>query len=169
MCAHGIGATSAEESRARGGRRRGGAVSNLAGPAAERATCARCEAVLARDHAGEALCSPCAAAAPIERLRILEPEELAFAVGGVLLLYRGLRPGVRVPVRQVLARLRISAEPWEIHKSVEKWRSRGMVIDARERRRGYRAVDLLVPFVRPFHRSCSPDPRQTSFRVQNEP
>ena len=40
-----------------------------------------------------ALCSPCASAAPVERVRILEPEELAFAVGGILLLYRGLYPG----------------------------------------------------------------------------
>ena len=94
---------------------------------------------------------------------MLEPEELAFAVGGILLLYRGLRPGLRVPVRQVLLQLHVAAEPWEIHQSVEKWRSRGLVIDARERRRGYRAVDLLVPIVRPFHRRCPSDPNQTSF------
>jgi hypothetical protein len=118
---------------------------------------------------GKALCSPCAAAARVERLRILEPEELAFAVGGILLLYRGLRPGRRVPVRQVLTHLRISAEPWEIHQSVEKWRSRGVVIDARERQLGYRAVDVLVPFVRPFRRSSSSDPDQTSFCFQHEP
>lgn len=137
-------------------------MSGPAGAAAERATCARCGAILAHDHAGETLCSPCAAAAPIERLRILEPEELAFAVGGILLLCRGLRPDSRVPVRQVLLRLHVSAEPWEIHHSVEKWRSRGLVIDARECRRGYRVVDLLVPFVRPFHRRCPSNPDQMS-------
>ena len=138
-------------------------MSGPAGAVAERVTCARCGAVLARDHTGDALCSPCAAAAPVERLRILEPEELAFAVGGILLLYRGLRPGKRVPVRQVLVQLRISAEPWEIHQSVQKWRSRGLVVDARARQRGYLVVDVLVPFVRPFHRRCSSDPDQTSF------
>jgi hypothetical protein len=131
----------------------------------DRGVCARCGAILARDHAGEALCSPCAATAPVERLRILEPEELAFAVGGILLLYRGLQPGKRVPVRQVLAQLRVSAEPWEIHQSVEKWRARGLVIDARARRCGYRVVDVLVPFVRPFHRRCSSDPDQTSLAL----
>ena len=138
-------------------------MSDLADSAPGRAICTRCGAVLARDHVGDALCSPCAAAAPVERLRILEPEELAFAVGGILLLHRGLRPGKRVPVRQVLVQLRISAEPWEIHQSVQKWRSRGLVVDARARQRGYLVVDVLVPFVRPFHRRCSSDPDQTSF------
>ena len=119
----------------------------------DRGVCARCGAILARDHAGEALCSPCAAAAYVEPLRVLEPEDLAFAVGGILLLYRGLHRGRRVPVRQVLAELRVSAEPWEIHQSVKKWRSRGLVIEAHESRRGYRFVDLaLVPLTRGFRR-----------------
>ena len=106
---------------------------------------------------------------PAERLRILEPEELAFAVGGILLLCRGLQPDRRVPVRQLLMRLGVSAEPWEIHQGVEKWRARGLVIDARERRRGYRVANVLVPFVRPFRRSYAPNPDQTSFRVQDKP
>jgi hypothetical protein len=39
----------------------------------------------------------------------IEPEELAILAGGILLLYRGLRPGRYVPVRQVLAQLQVSA------------------------------------------------------------
>jgi hypothetical protein len=127
----------------------------------ERRVCEQCGAFLAHDHVGEALCSPCAAAAPVDVLRVLAPEELAFAVGGVLLLYRGIHAGKRVPVRQVLAKLGVSAEPWEIHQCVEKWRSRGLIVDARERRRGYRVIDLVyTSFTRPFRRRRSPDPEQ---------
>jgi len=107
---------------------------------ADRAVCARCGAVLARDHAGEALCSPCASAVPAEDLRILEPEELAFAVIGLLLLHRGLRPARHVAVRRGLERLGVDAQTWEIHHAVEKARCLGIAVEARERQCGYRAV-----------------------------
>jgi hypothetical protein len=120
---------------------------------AKTAVCARCGATLARDHIGSPLCSPCAAAAPEAELVILPTDKLTRVVGGILLIYSGLRPSRRAPVRQQLARLGISAEPWEVHEAVERLRERGFIIDAIERRRGYRFVDLaLVPLTRGWRR-----------------
>jgi hypothetical protein len=109
---------------------------------AEQTICVRCGAVLASDHAGESLCSPCAKTAPVGRTQILDSEQLAFAVMGVLLLHRGLRPGRRVPIRRVLARLGVEAQSWEIHHAVEKVRLLGLSVEASERRPGYRALDF---------------------------
>jgi hypothetical protein len=119
------------------------------------AVCAHCGAALARDHVGAALCSPCAAAANAGAvdIAVLPADRLARVVAGVLLLYSGLRPGRRVPVRRILAQSGVSAEAWEIHHSVETLRARGFVIDAVERRRGYRFIDFaLVPLTRGFCR-----------------
>ena len=86
--------------------------------------------------------------------RLLEGDELDFAVAGVLLLYRGVRPGYRVPVRDTLERLGFLATSWDIHHSVERWRIRGLVIDASEREVGYRAVDVAgAALARPFRRA----------------
>ena len=88
--------------------------------------------------------------------RLLEGDELDFAVAGVLLLYRGVRPGYRVPVRDTLERLGFLATSWDIHHSVERWRIRGLVIDASERQVGYRAVDVAgAALARPFRRRRS--------------
>lgn len=88
--------------------------------------------------------------------RLLEGDELDFAVAGILLLYRGVRPGYRVPVRQVLERLGFLATSWDIHHSVQRWRTRGLVIDATERELGYRAVDVVgAALARPFRRRHS--------------
>ena len=88
--------------------------------------------------------------------RLLEGDELDFAVAGILLLYRGVRPGQRVPVGQVLERLGCAAMSWDIHHSVERWRRRGLVIDATEREVGYRAVDVAgAALARPFRRRHS--------------
>ena len=90
------------------------------------------------------------------RPRLLEGDELDFAVAGILLLYRGVRPGQRVPVGQVLERLGYAAMSWDIHHSVERWRRRGLVIDATEREVGYRAVDVAgAALARPFRRRHS--------------
>jgi len=122
---------------------------------AQTAVCAHCGAALARDHVGASLCSPCAAAAKagVVDVAVLPADRLARVVGGVLLLYSGLRPGRRAPVRRILASLGVAAEAWEIHHAVETLRSHGFIIDAIERRRGYRFIDFaLVPLTRGFRR-----------------
>jgi len=122
--------------------------------------CARCGAALARDHLGASLCSPCEAAAvreaqdaPTPEQTVMPTSRLACAVLGVLLIYSARWPERRAPLRQELRRLGIEAEAWQIHDAVNEWRRRGVAIDARERRRGYRFVDFaLVPITRGFRR-----------------
>jgi hypothetical protein len=86
-------------------------------------------------------------------IAILPTDRLARCVGGVLLLYSGLHPSRRAPVRGILAQIGVSAETWEIHHAVDTLRAHGLMIDATERRRGYRFTDFaLVPLTRGFRR-----------------
>ena len=124
--------------------------------------CARCGAVLARDHAGAALCSPCSRSAPESPpARRLEPDRLAYAIAGMLLLQRGLHPGKKVRVQTALERRSIAATTEEIHQVVQSLRRRGFMIDAVECQPGYRFVDfMLVPLSRGFRRRRRANPEQ---------
>jgi hypothetical protein len=80
---------------------------------------------------------------------VLPTNSLVRTVGGVLLLYGGLRPGHRVVLRSALAALGIYADHCDISHAVETLRSDGFIIEAEARRAGYRFVDLaLVPLTR---------------------
>jgi uncharacterized Zn finger protein (UPF0148 family) len=111
--------------------------------------CARCGAVLARDHAGAALCSPCARSAPESPpARRLEPDRLAYAIAGMLLLQRGLHPGKKVRVQTELVQCGIAATTAEIAQAVRKIRRRKIKILAREREPGYLPLGFADPFRR---------------------
>lgn len=84
----------------------------------------------------------------VARSRVLDGEELAYAVLGVLGIWRGLRPGQRCPVREELEKLGITAIPSDIHKAVERLRRRNVDIRAIERQPGYWCLGLGPKFRR---------------------
>jgi uncharacterized Zn finger protein (UPF0148 family) len=116
----------------------------------KRPVCAACGAVLARDHAGEPLCSPCQAKAPESpTLRRLEPDELAYLVAAILLSHRALHPGKKVRLRKQLERCGIVATTDEIHHAVSKLRHPARLkVVAREREAGYLPLGFVIPLGR---------------------
>ena len=104
-------------------------------PNATALTCCRqCGAVLSQYRAaGETLCAPCTRTAADQALepRTLEPDRLADACAGLLLLTRGLNPGRRIHLRAQLQTLGVIADHVDVRHAVLKLASRhGMRIDS---------------------------------------
>ena len=121
--------------------------------------CARCGAVLAHDHVGAALCTPCAAAEPQAATRRLDSDALAYLIGSLLLCELAYHPGRPVYVQRVLECMDIVATTIEIRCAVNKLRRRDWDVRAEERHPGYFLLGMKKPM-----RTWSRRPRQTALR-----
>lgn len=127
----------------------------------EQPRCTACGAVLAAERpAGDPEDTRARAAAPAGSggplvTRVLEGDELMYAVAGVLFLGRALRPGERLYVQEELAQLGVWALTCDVFHQVERLRRRGLEIEAVEREPGY----ALVSWPFRFRRRRSPQLR----------
>ena len=118
-----------------------------------RPACRRCGAVLSAYRAegeSEDLCAVCAAReARGGDWRVLGPEELVFAVAGVLAIAAAESPGERVHVQPALEARGILAGSVDVHLAVEKLRRRyGWAVAAVEGLPGYRLESWPHRFTR---------------------
>jgi len=104
--------------------------------------CLQCGAILSQyREAGETLCAPCAhmAADHVPDLRVLQPEGLADALAGILLLARALNPGEHVYLHDKLRALGVDADHADITNTVRKLERRhGMRVDCAPPHAGHR-------------------------------
>lgn len=103
----------------------------------QQAACRECGAGLAHDN-DTGLCWAHRHAEEPET-RIMDAERLVDVVAGLLLIWRGLKPGRQCHLRRELARLGVDADHLDIFAAVMKLRRRySWQVDAEERRPGYR-------------------------------
>ena len=77
--------------------------------------------------------------------RLLEGDELLYAVAGILLLHYALRPGQPVYLQRELEKIHVIATTEDVQHACRKLPRRGMSVGAQPRKPGYWLVDWLSP------------------------
>ena len=75
--------------------------------------------------------------------RLLEGDELLYAVAGILMLYHALWPDQPVVVQRELEKMNVVCTTEDVHNAVRNCRRRGLNVDAEPRRTGYLLLGWL--------------------------